>query len=267
MSARELARSFDDVAVAYERGRPRYEPHVIAAIGEAAVGPRLLDVGAGTGRLSGPLLQAGYDMVAVEPLDAMRAILASNIGPERALAGRAEALPLDDGSVDGAVCSDAWHWFDGARAADELHRVVRPGGGVVLCISQVRWIEEGNAPAWARETNALLDTLWQATDHPYIGGSRRPDGLEGHPGFEPIEVRYVPFVHHTDRDGMLAHYTSMSALASLPTARRGEALADLDAILARHGIDNADVPYRAELWVTRRRPGQAPLAGRRAAAS
>jgi len=265
----ELARSFDDVAAAYERGRPRYEPHVIAAIGTAAGGPRLLDVGAGTGRLAGPLLQAGYGVVAVEPLDAMRAILARAIGSERALAGHAEALPLDDASVDGAVCSDAWHWFDGERAAGELQRVVRPGGGVVVCVSRGRWFddEDDAQPPWAREIGAVLEPLWQAVDHPYLGGSRRPDGLEGHPGFDPIEVRYVPFVHRTDREGMLAHYTSMSALASLEASRRAEVLADLDAILARHGIDHADIPYRAELWITRRRPAPAPPADRPAAAS
>ena len=135
----DLARSFGDVAAAYELGRPRYEPHAIDAIAAAAGGgPRLLDVGAGTGRLAGPLLQKGFDVVAVEPLDAMRAILTEHIGAERALAGRAEELPLPDASVDGAVCSDAWHWFDGARAADELARVLRPGGGAVVC-GGVRW--------------------------------------------------------------------------------------------------------------------------------
>jgi SAM-dependent methyltransferase len=264
----ELARSFDDVAAAYELGRPRYEPHAIDAIADAAGGgPRLLDVGAGTGRLAGPLLEKGLDVVAVEPLDAMRAFLRRAIGADRALAGRAEALPLPDASVDGAVCSDAWHWFDGARAADELHRVVRPGGGAVVCVTMPRWYDNDEGPAWAHEIGAALDSLWKAVDHPYLGGSHRPDGLEGHPGFEPIEVRNVPFVHHTTREGQLAHYASMSYVASLEPARRAEVLEELEAILARHGIDEADVPYRAELWVTRRRPDPGPPADRRAAAS
>src|SRR5512146_1104685 len=82
----DLARSFNDVAAAYDLGRPRYDDHAIDAIAAAAGGgPRLLDVGAGTGRLSGPLLEKGYDVVAVEPLDAMRAILTRAIGPDRAL--------------------------------------------------------------------------------------------------------------------------------------------------------------------------------------
>jgi SAM-dependent methyltransferase len=262
----DLAGSFGGVADAYERGRPRYEPHTIAAIADAAGGgPRLLDVGAGTGRLSAPLLAAGYDVVAVEPLDAMRAILAGHIGSERALAGRAEALPLDDASVDGAVCSDAWHWFDGARAADELARVVRPGGGVVVCVSQRGAAE---LPPWAQE----LDRIWrelthEAVDHPYLHGSRRPDGLEGHPSFEEMELRNVPFVHHTDREGILAHFASMSFVSSLPDARRRQRLAEIDAILQRHGVERVDAPYRAELWITRRRRDEAPPADRPEAAS
>jgi SAM-dependent methyltransferase len=261
----ELSQSFGGVAEAYEHGRPRYARHVVAEIGAAAGGgPRLLDVGAGTGRLSGPLVQAGFDVVAVEPLDGMRAVLARNIGSERALAGRAEALPLGDGSVDGAVCSDAWHWFDGARAADELHRVVRPGGGVVVCILQ---LDKAQRPPWADDTDAVMRPLWEAVDHPYRNGSRRIDGLDGHPGFEPMKTRHVPFVYATDRERMLAHYQSMSALASLDAERRAEVVADLDAVLRRHGVERVEIPQRAALWITRRRPGPALRAGHQAAAS
>ncbi|MEN3281227.1 MAG: hypothetical protein V7607_2367 [Solirubrobacteraceae bacterium] len=263
----DLAGSFGSVADAYERGRPRYEAHVIDVIGEAAGGPRILDVGAGTGRLSGPLLAAGYDVVAVEPLDAMRAILAGHIGAERALDGRAEALPLADASVDGAVCSDAWHWFDGARAADELARVVRPGGGVVICISLSGEEDREADPPWAQELNRLWDELTAAVDHPYVHGSRRPDGLEGHTAFEEMQVRNVPFVHHTDRERIVAHFASMSFVSSLPDDRRAEVLAEIDAVLGRHAIERVDVPYRAELWITRRRRDPAPPAGRAEAAS
>jgi SAM-dependent methyltransferase len=261
----ELSQSFGGVAEAYEHGRPRYAPHVVAEIAAAAGGgPLLLDVGAGTGRLSGPLLRAGVDVVAVEPLDGMRAVLARNIGSERALAGSAEALPLGDGSVDGAVCSDAWHWFDGVRAADELHRVVRPGGGVVVCILK---LDEGHRPPWADDTEAVMKPLWDAVYHPFRDGSRRPAGLDGHSGFDPLEVRYVPFVHATDRERILAHFESMSAIASLDEQRRAEVLAELDAVLRSHGVESVEIPTRAELWITRRLPAAALPADRPAAAS
>ncbi len=260
----ELARSFGDVADAYELGRPRFPAQVVAVIAQAAGGPRLLDVGAGTGRLSGPLLELGRDVVAVEPLDGMRAILARKIGADRALAGRAEALPLPDASVDGAICSDAWHWFDGARAADELHRVVRPGGGVVVCV--LRFPPEFR-PAWVRESEELLRARWEAVRHPYRDGTKRPDGLEGHPGFEPLEVREVPFIDHSDRERIVAHWHSMSAVASLEPAERTRVLGEIDAILDRHGVQSVDRPYTAQLWITRRRPAPGPPADPRGAAS
>jgi SAM-dependent methyltransferase len=262
----DLAGSFGEVAAAYERGRPRYDPYVIDAIGKAAGGPLILDVGAGTGRLSAPLLAAGYDVVAVEPLDAMREILAGHIGSERALAGRAESLPIDDATVDGAVCSDAWHWFDGARAADQLARVVRPGGGVVVCISHPRWRDDEDAPDWWLDLGAVHAALPKG-DHPYLTGSRRPDGLEGHPAFEEVQMRNEPFVHHTDREGIVAHWASMSFVATLPDGQRTELLGQLDSMLARRDIDQVDIPYRAELWVTRRRRAPAPPPGRAEAAS
>jgi SAM-dependent methyltransferase len=266
--APDLAASFQDVAEAYARGRPRFGAEVVEAIARSAGGTRILDVGAGTGRLAAPMLHAGYDVVGVEPLAAMRAILARSIGASRALEGHAEALPLPDGSVDGAVCCDAWHWFDGPRAADELARVVRPGGGVVVVVLQSHWHEEpAAAPGWLRETGAVLDPLWKAADHPYLTGSRRPDGLEGHRAFGPLEVSSVGFVHDTDRERMLAHYASISYIASLPPARRAATMAELDAIMLRHGVDAVAMPYVAELWITRRRPAQAPHAGRAAVAS
>jgi SAM-dependent methyltransferase len=255
----DLAGSFGGAAAAYERGRPRYEPHVIDVIATAAGGPRILDVGAGTGRLSAPLLAAGYDVVAVEPLDEMRAILAGHIGSERALPGRAEALPIDDASVDGAVCSDAWHWFDGARAAGELVRVLRPGGGVVVSTTYPAWAkdEEDDAPDWWLDLRAVHAALPKANHPAFAQGWRRPDSFDGHAAFGEVETRSVPFVHHTDREGIVAHWASMSFVATLPGEQRDELLVELDAMLARRGIEAIDIPYRAELSITRRRRGPA----------
>jgi SAM-dependent methyltransferase len=263
----DLAGSFGSAADAYERGRPRYEDHVIALVG-AIAGPRILDVGAGTGRMSGPLAQAGYDVVAVEPLDEMRAILARHVGPDRAFAGHAEALPIDDASVDGAVSSDAWHWFDGARAADELARVVRPEGGVVVCTTYPAWARDTDAaPDWWLDLRAVHAALPKA-DHPaVVRGWRRPDCFDDHAAFADVETRSVPFVDHTDREGIVAHWASMSFVAALPGEQRALFLTELDAMLARRGIEDVDVPYRAELWITRRLPDAALRADRRAAAS
>ena len=85
-------------------------------------------------------------------------------------------------SVDGAVCSDAWHWFDGARAADELARVVRPGGGVVVCVTYPRWYGSDDAPDWWLDL-VVVHTALPKGDHPaLVSGWRRPDVLRGPSG-------------------------------------------------------------------------------------
>jgi ubiquinone/menaquinone biosynthesis C-methylase UbiE len=129
MALHPLAERFASVADAYERGRPDYPAAVIGALAaELMLAPSapVLDLAAGTGKLSRALLAAGLDVVAVEPLDSLRAVLARNIGPERVLEGFAEAIPLADTSVDAVTVADAFHWFDHAPALAEIQRVLRP---------------------------------------------------------------------------------------------------------------------------------------------
>src|SRR5690242_20013416 len=195
-----LVAGFADVAAVYERGRPDYPPalveRIVAELGVVRSHPpaRVLDLGAGTGKLTRPLLAAGLDVVAVEPMERMRAALAAAIGADRARDGRAEALPFEDGSLDGAVCGDAFHWFDGARAAAELHRVLRPGAGVVLS-----WLEtEARDTAWGDEVVALLRPLWERDRHPGIVVGRRGEAIAEHPGFAPVRRVELPFEDERD---------------------------------------------------------------------
>ena len=258
MELHPLVAGFDGIAEQYELGRPGYPPDVAQAIADAAGGPRLLDVGAGTGKLAGPLLALGRDVVAVEPLETMRAVLARSLGAERVLAGTAEAIPLPDASVDGAVSSDAWHWFDGPRAADELRRVVRPGGGVVIC-------ELSGAGAKGRVwtiIDELLGELRREAAHPLVGVEDHADGefdwvpagFTGH-GFAPLQFRAdLEFVQHTDRERIVAHVASISFVARLDGARRRRCSTSSTPGCAQPAIDAVEVPYRVNLWITRRLP-------------
>ena len=245
-----LVAGFADAAAVYERGRPGYPPAAVERIAaELGVTPpaRVLDLGAGTGKLTRPLLDAGLDVVGVEPLERMRAALAAAVGPERALDGRAEAIPLDDASVDAAVSADAFHWFDGDRAAAELHRVVRPRGGVAAL-----WTRNDDRMPWSDEIKALLEPLWERTSHPGIVEGRRAEAFERHRGFAPMRRAEVTFEDTIDRDATLAWFASFSVVGALPDAERADLMTRLAEILDRHGTTTVHRAWRVEMWVTRR---------------
>ena len=126
---------FSAAAEVYERARPGYPDEAVAWVAERlGIGPGrdVLDLAAGTGKLTRQLLPFGARVVAVEPIDAMRAELERAVPGVEALAGKAEAIPLPDGSVDAVTCGQAFHWFRPDEAVPEIRRVLRSGGGLAL---------------------------------------------------------------------------------------------------------------------------------------
>ena len=123
-----LGSSFGAAAAAYAEHRPDYAQAAVRWALEPAPGPRVLDLGAGTGKLTATLVALGADVVAVEPDPAMLAELRRALPAVRALPGSAEAIPLPDASVDAVLAGNAMHWFDMAVAGPEIARVLAPGG-------------------------------------------------------------------------------------------------------------------------------------------
>jgi ubiquinone/menaquinone biosynthesis C-methylase UbiE len=126
---------FTAAAEVYERARPGYPDEAVAWVAERlGIGPGrdVLDLAAGTGKLTRQLAPLGARIVAVEPIDAMRAELQRAVPTVEALAGTAEAIPLADDSVDAVTCAQAFHWFRPHEAVSEIRRVLRPGGGLAL---------------------------------------------------------------------------------------------------------------------------------------
>ncbi|MET9660678.1 class I SAM-dependent methyltransferase [Streptomyces sp. NPDC006510] len=162
-----LSSSFGTAAVAYDEHRPDYAHAAVRWALEPAPGPRVLDLGAGTGKLTATLVALGADVIAVEPDPAMLTELRRSLPAVRALSGSAEAIPLPDGSVDAVLAGNAMHWFDMAVAGPEIARVLAPNGILAglwnLMDDQVQWVAglariSGSAAIGPRDT----PTSWRA---------------------------------------------------------------------------------------------------------
>ncbi|HZV72383.1 MAG TPA: class I SAM-dependent methyltransferase [Conexibacter sp.] len=233
-----LAVGFAEVAGAYERGRPEYAPAVVGAIAaELRIPPAapVLDLAAGTGKLTRALLALGLDVVAVEPQSSLRGVLAAGIGRERVREGLAEAIPLPDGSVAAVTVADAFHWFDHALALAEIRRVLRPDGGLAVLSTAPDW---GGA-SWAHEVGVLLADLRPA--HPHYDGPPWQDAVRAADGWAaPREIRLT-----TSRpvlpERFVDYIASVSWVAALREPERAETLAQVDA-LVRAGETPTELP-------------------------
>jgi SAM-dependent methyltransferase len=215
-SRAERARSFGRVAGEYERGRPGYPLEAI----EWLLGPNpldVLDLGAGTGKLTQALLDAGHRVTAVEPLDEMRAILTSQLPAARALAGTAEQLPLTDASVDAVAVGSAFHWFDESAALAEIARVLRPDG--VLGLLGNRF--DVSLP-WVAAVREILGP--PAIERP----GHWPSVVDLRERFADVEDREFPQEQRIDRAGLRDLASSRSRLALMDDAGRASVLDSLD---------------------------------------
>lgn len=246
MSLHPLAGRFASVADAYERGRPEYPLAVVGALSaELGLAPdaRVLDLAAGTGKLTRRLVAAGLDVVAVEPQEALRDRLAAGVGEERVIEGVAEAIPLPDGSVDAVTVADGFHWFDHARALAEIRRVLSSGGGLAVLITIPDW----TGASWAHELGTLMREA--RPEHPFFDGPPWSEAVRAAGGWsEPREVR-VTTSQPTDPGRIVDYVASMSFIAALPDAARAELLVRATA-LVEEGETPAELPVQVVVGLT-----------------
>ena len=248
-----LAERFGDAADAYERGRPSYPPEAVAAIVDflhLAPGRRVLDLGAGTGKLARLLVPSGASVFAVEPVEGMRRHLASAVPEAVALVGTAEAIPLPNGSVDGVVVAQAFHWFDPARALSEIHRVVRPDGGLVLIYNR----RDEEVPWVARMTELLELATGGESPVETLGWREK---LARSALFGPSEELAFRHAHRQSVQGVLDRVTSISTVADLPATEQSALCGRIRELLATDpdtaGRDEVDLPYRTSVTMLPRR--------------
>jgi ubiquinone/menaquinone biosynthesis C-methylase UbiE len=217
----------------------------IAAELGVATGERVLDLGAGTGKLTRVLLAAGLDAVAVEPLAELRAVLAERIGEDRVVEGVAEEIPLPDGSVAAVSVADAFHWFDRPRALVEIRRVVRPGGGLAILDKVPDW----SGASWADAVGALV--VDSRPEHPHFDGRPWQEYVREADGWsEPWVVRVTGEIP-VDPEQVVAHVHSISWIAAMPDDQRDRML-DRVRTAVLEGTTPERMPVHTEIGLARR---------------
>lgn len=248
-----VARGYGSCSDEYERARPVYpQPAVDEMRRQLRLGPGaiVLELGAGTGKLTRELCSLGIDVIALEPVAAMRARLAGAAPQARPLGASAEHVPCRDACVDAVIAATAFHWFDGERALAEAHRVLRPHGGLALVWNNPDrdhdWVDRvwGVVDRYRGEAPRNLDLRWQAP-------------FERTSAFTDLAHRRFDHREELEADDVLARIRSISFIASLPPAERSNALAEVSEVLAKHpavaGRSRVHLPYRTDLyWCWRR---------------
>ena len=237
MTASPDPAAFGRVAGAYERGRPEYPSQVLDILRPAG---HVLDLAAGTGKLTRLLRASPAHVVAVEPLAELREYLDA----DGVLDGRAEAIPLADASVDLVTVGDAWHWFDHERAAEEVARVTKPGGRVALLWQMP---DEAHPPAWTQSLGPLLEPL--RGDHPGFRDEQGRGSVDAHPAFNALTEHRVPFVWRPSRGRFVEYIGSVSFVAGLAPEDRRRLLARVAAVVPEGTLA---LPFVTRCWLAER---------------
>jgi SAM-dependent methyltransferase len=261
----DRALSFDAWAGEYDRFRPGYPDELFDEIQRRLSLPdhaQVVDLGAGTGRAALAMAERGWRVTAVEPGHAMLDVLRARASDAGLLVATrqasAEATGLDPGSVDLVTAAQSFHWFDKERAVAEMARVVRPGGGVALFWN----VRDETASPFVADYHRLLEERFGAADTGRYLQAGRPTGqertrqaFEGLASFTPLEK--VELRHEVEMSA--EEFTGMAFTASyiraLPDDEQGRLRADLAALVADHGLAEMrtfTLPYRVDLWITRR---------------
>ena len=226
------ANSFGPAAHLYERGRPPYPDDALDWLLPTGR-PRVLDLGAGTGKLTRQLAARGLEVTAVDPSEGMLTVLRRVLPGVPVHRGTAEDIPLPDSSVDAVLVAQAWHWVDPDRAAPEIARVLSPGGRLGLM-----WNVRDEGEDWVRRLGQIIDSPGQGRD------------TDVGPPFDRVEHHRVRWSHRISPDTLIDLVSSRSRVILLPGAERAALLAQVRQLMATHpalvGHTGYQLPYVTE---------------------
>lgn len=237
------ARSFGRAASVYRVARPGYPVEAIAwLIGDAV---RVLDLGAGTGKLTEALVALDRDVIAVDPVEEMLDELEVAVPGVPRILGAAEDIPLEDGSVDAVVAGQAWHWFRPDRAIPEIARVLRPDGVLGLV-----WNSRDIRADWLRQAGEIMHERHDAsaTFESYVTIG---------PPFGEVEQHSVEWSERMSRARFLDLVRSRSYYITAPASEQAATIAALETLLETHpdvaGAEELAVPYLTRCFRSRLR--------------
>jgi SAM-dependent methyltransferase len=249
---------FERAAEAYERGRPDFPNEAVAFLTERLrLRPAtiLVELGAGTGKLTRQLAPTGARIVCVEPVAAMRAELIAGVPGIEAVDAVAEDLPLADGSADAAAAAQAFHWFDAGRAVAELARVLRDGAGSALV-----WNVRDEDAGWVRAMSELIEPF--RGDTPSHRAMRWRGAFERTDAFTPLVRTSFGYGHRTTPERVVDRAMSISFIATLPDDERAAVADGMRHVLSSDPVTagRAEIvfPYRTDVWSCDRRPRRRP---------
>jgi len=237
----------------YEAARPSYPPDAVAWLVEhLRIGPghRVVDLAAGTGKLTRLLVSTGAELVAAEPVAGMRATFRTSVPDVPVVASTAEQLAFRDGSIDAVTVAQAFHWFDHDRAIAELARTVRGGGRVGLV-----WNARDRSVAWVDEVWTIMDRVEKRA--PWRNHDDWSDtAFAALPGFGALHTAQFRHVQATTPEAMIQRVASVSHVAVLPGDERAAVLDEVRTVLSGHpdvrGHTELAVPYRVDcFWFER----------------
>ena len=236
------ATGYDKQASSYVAGRPSYHPDIVDAIALLARGGRVIDLGAGTGISTVMLVDRGLDVVAVEPVDAMRAALQDALPTVTAMAGTASSMPVDDASASLVLVGQAFHWFDHGPALDEISRVLVAGGSLVTL-----WNVRDHSVSWVNRYTEIIDRHQGDTPRHRTMDWRR--AIEADERFALDHELRASNPHPTSSEGVVDRVRSTSFIAALDDDTRSAVEDDIRDLVAPLG-KSFDYPYvtEAEIW-------------------
>jgi SAM-dependent methyltransferase len=230
------ALSFGAFAASYDRGRPSYPAEAVTwALGERPL--RVLELGAGTGKLTEVLVGLGHDVFATEPDEQMLDVLSAKLPDVRATVGTAEQIPAADQQYDAVVTGQAFHWFDLERALPEIVRVLAPGGRIVVIHN-----ERDKRIPWVRRLDAMIGRRDQQ-----VSPTADLDESALFSAVEENEFRFWQVINReTIQDLVLARSMLNTAADEDREAKRAEVLAFYDDY--GRGMDGMQLPYRCRVF-------------------